>query len=135
MAQKNKTQNKGPSHRQLRVGEQLRAIIAETLQRGHFNHEILLDASVTVSEVRISPDLKNASAYIVGLGGGNIDALLTALNAEAKIFQKEIGRNGNLKFTPRLDFRMDKSFENAGRIEELIHQIHEEDARRHHEEE
>ena len=90
---------------------------------------------MTVSEVRISPDLKNASAYIMPLGGAgsageDIDGILAALNSEKNLFQKEIGRQSNLKFTPRLDFRKDKSFETAGRIEELIHQIHAEDKTR-----
>lgn len=134
----NKNQGKGPSQRQLRVGEQIRHIVADTLQRGHFNHESLLNSSITVSEVRISPDLKNASAYIMPLGGMgsdgvDIDGILDALNNEKNIFQKEIGRQSNLKFTPRLDFRKDKSFETAGRIEELIHEIHAEDKSRDHE--
>jgi ribosome-binding factor A len=54
-----------PSQRQLRVGEQLRHIIAETMQRGHFHHEVLMNSGITVTEVRVSPDLKNATAYVI----------------------------------------------------------------------
>lgn len=113
-----------PSQRQLRVGEQLRHIIAETMTRGHFHHEALLGATgITVAEVRVSPDLKNATAYVMPLGGENMDEVLAALNDEAKMFQKEINRSSNLKFTPRVRFKTDKSFGEASRIEELLYEI------------
>lgn len=112
----------GPSQRQLRVGEQLRHMIAETLQRGHFDDEALLDqaASVTVSEVRVSPDLKKAKAYVIALGGRNMDAILPALNEAAPYFQKEINRKSELKFTPRITFVLDASFDEAQRIERIL---------------
>ena len=96
-----KDQN-GPSQRQLRVGEQIKHIIVETLQRGHFHEEVLLDAAanVTVTEVRPSPDLRNATAYVISLGGIDMDHILPALNREAHTFQKEINAKANLKFTP-----------------------------------
>ena len=92
-----KTSSKEPTQRQLRVGEQLKQIIAQTMLRGHFSHRDLLDASqVTVSEVRVSPDLKNATAYVMTLGGANIDTILPALNDEAHTFQKEINRQSEM---------------------------------------
>lgn len=116
---------KQPSQRQLRVGEQLRHIIAETMQRGHFEHEILLDAKrVTVSEVRVSPDLKNATAYVMSLGGKDMDQILPALNEEHQVFQKEINRQSSMKFTPRVTFKRDKTFDEAQRIDELLRDIH-----------
>ncbi len=116
---------KQPSQRQLRVGEQIRHIIAETLQRGHFHNETLLDGGkTTVTEVRVSPDLKNATAYVIALGGGDMEETLPALNDSASVFQKEINRKANLKFTPRIRFVLDKSFENAQRIDALLHDIH-----------
>ena len=113
---------KGPTQRQLRVGEQIRHMIVETLQRGHFQDEVLMDEApnVTVSEVRVSPDLKNATAYVITLGGKDMDIILPALNDSAFYFQKEINRSSNLKFTPKIRFRYDDSFDEAQRIERLL---------------
>ena len=121
---KHHNQKKGPSQRQLRVGEQLRHIIAETMTRGHFSHAALLDAGqVTVSEVRVSPDLKNATAYVMALGGKNMDQILPALNEEAQTFQKEINRQSNMKFTPRVTFKTDKTFDAVQKIDDLLNDI------------
>ncbi len=114
-----------PSQRQLRAGELIRHIVAQTLQRGHFHHEALLDGGgITVSEVRPSPDLKNATAYIYSSGGENMEEILNALNEDAQVFQKDINSHSNLKFTPRIRFVKDESFSNAGRIDELLSEIH-----------
>lgn len=121
---KRQSSHKEPSQRQLRVGEQLRHIVAETMARGHFSHPALLDASqVTVSEVRVSPDMRNATAYVMSLGGQNMDTILPALIDEKHIFQKEIGRQMNMKFTPRLSFRVDNTFDEVQRINTLLHDI------------
>lgn len=113
-----------PSQRQLRVGEQLKHIIAETLQRGHFHHEELLNTShITVTEVRASPDLKNATAYIVSLGGQSMERIIPALNDEARVFQKDIGRQSSMKFTPRVKFKEDYAFEEGQKIENLLRDI------------
>lgn len=111
-----------PSQRQLRVGEQIRHILSETLQRGHFHSQILMDeaSKVTITEVRPSPDLKHARAYVMTLGGRQIEAVLDALNDEARVFQKDIGRHSNLKFTPKVRFVTDDSFDQAQRIEHLL---------------
>lgn len=123
-----KTQNhqQGPSQRQLRVGEQIRHIIAETLQRGHFHDEILIDIAggVTVTEVRPSPDLKNATAYVISLGGQDMDKILPALNNNAAIFQKDINDKANLKFTPRIKFKLDTTYENVQKLDEILNNIH-----------
>lgn len=114
-----------PSQRQLRVGEQLRHVIVETLQEGHFHHEALLrDAPlVTVTEVRVSPDMKHATAYVLRLGGGKMDDLLEALNQNAHVFQQDYGRQIRTRNTPRLRFVMDESFDEANRIEEILHNL------------
>lgn len=114
-----------PSQRQLRVAEQIRHVLAETLSRGHFHHPILMDAasSVTVTEVRVSPDLKHATAYVLSLGGANMKEILPALNDEAHAFQKEINRQTQLKFTPKLQFRGDDMFDKAQRLDSLINNI------------
>lgn len=118
---------KEPSQRQLRVGEQIKHIIAETLQRGHFHNAVLLDAGrITVTEVRPSPDLKNATAYVISLGGKDMGEILPALNEAAPVFQKEIGRQSSTKFTPRLTFKEDYSFEEAQKIDNLLREVREE---------
>jgi ribosome-binding factor A len=116
---------KGPSQRQLRVGEQLKHILSETMARGHFQNPVLLDDAgrVTVTEVRASPDLRNATAYVIPLGGEDITDVIQALNEEAFIFQKEIGRQSNLKFTPRVYFKADEVFGEAQKIEDLLKNI------------
>ncbi|MCB9984027.1 MAG: 30S ribosome-binding factor RbfA [Rhodospirillales bacterium] len=117
--------HKGPSQRQLRVGEQLRHIIAETMNRGHFHREALLDAGrVSVTEVRVTPDLKQAKVYVMSLGGVDMDTILPALNEEAHVFQKEIGRQQALKFTPKVHFVRDESFDEAQKIDELLRGVH-----------
>jgi ribosome-binding factor A len=119
------SQGHGPSQRQLRVGEQLRHIIAETLQRGHFQEAALLDYAreITVSEVRVTPDLKSARAYVLTLGGKNMEEILPALNESASYFQKEIGRHIKMKFTPRVTFVRDNSFDEAAKIENILRNI------------
>ena len=116
--------SKGPTQRQLRVGEQLRHIIAETMSRGHFHDEALLNANITVAEVRVTPDLKNAKAYVMSLGGTNMDEILPALNEDAHIFQKEIGRQLDMKFTPKVKFVRDESFDEAQKIDDLLRSVH-----------
>jgi ribosome-binding factor A len=119
---KNSTNN--PSQRQLRVGEQIKHVIAETLARGHLHDKALMDSgAITVTEVRVSPDLKHAHAYVMSLGGRNMGTILPALNKEAHVFQKEINRETQLKFTPKLSFRRDESFDKAQRLEEMISTI------------
>lgn len=114
----------GPSQRQLRVGEQLKHIIAETLQRGDVQHEDLQNtAMITVTEVRPSPDMRQATAYVVSLGDENIDAAIKALNEESYVFQKELGRQMSMKFTPRIHFKADDSFENSMRINQLLSEV------------
>jgi ribosome-binding factor A len=115
----------GPSQRQLRVGEQLRHIIAETMARGHFHDEALIDGAsvVTVTEVRPSPDLKQATAFVIALGGENMDTILPALNDDAAIFQKDINAKSNLKFTPRITFKHDTSFDKAQKLESILSNI------------
>jgi ribosome-binding factor A len=113
-----------PSQRQLRAGEQIRHIVAQTLQRGHFHNDVLADsAHITVTEVKISPDLKNATAYVMSLGGINMDEIIPALNEVHSVFQKEIGRQVTFKFTPRIRFVKDDSFDDAQRIEDILREI------------
>lgn len=123
---KRKNTSEGASQRQLRVGEQLRHVMSETLQRGHFNNELLLNKSNTIiiSEVRPSPDLKHARAYVMSINGENMEDLLDALNENSKTFQKDIGRSLNMKFTPRVKFVTDTSFDEAQHITNLLRGVH-----------
>lgn len=109
----------------LRVGEQIKHVIAAALSRGHFYDPVLIEnaAAVTVTEVRVSPDLKHATAYVMSLGGQKMDEILPALNEEAFNFQKEINKQTQLKFTPKLQFRKDDTFDKATRLEGLISNI------------
>ena len=115
----------GQSQRQLRVGEQIRHVIAETLARGHFHHPTLLDHSseVTVSEVRVSPDLKNATAYVSTLGGASLAEVIQALNDVAGAFQKEIGHTLTTRNTPKIRFLEDTSFAEADKIERILRSL------------
>lgn len=115
----------GPTQRQLRVGEQLRHVIVQTLQRGHFHHAFLIENAslVTVSEVRVSPDMKYATAYTIRLGGGDMEEFLTALNENADVFQRDIGHEIRMKFTPKIRFVEDDSFENSAKIDAILHNL------------
>jgi ribosome-binding factor A len=114
-----------PSQRMLRVGEQIKHVLADALARGHFYDPLLMDhaTTITVTEVRVSPDLKHATAYCISLGGNMMEELLPALNEEAFNFQKEVNRQTQLKFTPKLQFRKDESFDKAMKLEGIINTI------------
>lgn len=108
----------------LRVGEQIKHVIAEVLLRGDFYDDDLIDSpNVTVTEVRVSPDLKHATAYAISLGGADMARILPALNREAAHFQKEINRQTQLKFTPKLQFRLDETYDKATRLEGIINNL------------
>lgn len=113
--------SKAPSQRQLRVGEQIRHLLAELMQRGHFRDPVLIEADITVSEVRVSPDLKTATAFVLPLGGQDTEATIGALNHAGGYIRGEIGHALDLKFTPSIRFVQDQSFDEAERIETLLH--------------
>ncbi|WP_448203738.1 30S ribosome-binding factor RbfA [Azospirillum sp. sgz302134] len=112
---------KPPSQRQLRVGEEIRHALAEVLQRGDFHDPELAELNVTVTEVRISPDLRNATAFVTPLGGGAMDETLAALRRAAPFLRGQIARAINLRYAPTLSFEGDTSFEYAGRIDAILH--------------
>jgi len=107
--------------RQLRVGEQLRHTLSEILQRGHFRDPDLAESNlITVNEVRISPDLKNATVFVMPLGGSNLETVIPALNRASSYIRSELGKRSNLRFTPRITFEEDHTFAQADKIEELL---------------
>ena len=111
---------KPPNQRQLRVGEEIRHVLAGILMRGECHDRDINSTPITVSEVRISPDLKNATAYVMPLGGMNRDTVMTALERNAHILRKLVSDQMNLRYAPRISFRLDTSFEEAHRIETLL---------------
>ncbi|RJT38743.1 30S ribosome-binding factor RbfA [Mesorhizobium waimense] len=111
----------GPSQRMLRVGEQVRHALSETLQRGEIIDPLIENAVVSVSEVRMSPDLKIATAFVSPLGVKNTDAVVEALNKHAKFVRGRVsGALRQMKYMPEFRFRLDTSFDNFARINDLL---------------
>jgi ribosome-binding factor A len=110
----------GGSQRQLRVGEQVRHAIAEILAQGSVHDADLEGHIITVPEVRMSPDLKLATIYVMPLGGRDTELIITALDRNKKFLRGEVARRVNLKFAPDLRFRVDERFDEAERIEKLL---------------
>ena len=110
----------GPSQRQQRVAELVRHALAEVLQRGDVQDPVLGSHVVTVPEVRMSPDLKIATAYVMPLGGQDETPVIAALDRNRKTLRQEVARRVNLKFAPDLRFRRDETFDEAARIDALL---------------
>jgi len=110
----------GPSQRQLRVGEELRHALVNILREGHARDPDLQDANVTVTEVRVSPDLSNATAFVMPFAGQNMAATVAALNRASVYFRTQLARAVQLRHAPRVTFALDTSFSYAERIEGLL---------------
>lgn len=118
----------GPSQRQLRASELIRHALVEVLREEDIHDAALKDVSVTVTEVRLSPDLKHATCFVEPLGAGvadaptagHVDEIIKALNAHAKFLRGALGRHIDMRFTPDLKFRHDESFEAAERLNRLL---------------
>lgn len=111
---------RGPSQRQLRVGELIRHKIAEMLARGEIHDDVLAEHVITVPEVRLSPDLRLATVYIMPLGGEDVKPVLAALDRHKRFLRGEVAEAVNLKFAPELRFRFDETFDEASRIDALL---------------
>ena len=111
------------SQRQLRVGEELRHLISNVLLRETFYDQIIENNNITITEVNVSPDLKNAKVYIMPLGGENKFEVLDSLNKANGRIKKLISNNINLRQIPKLQFRIDETFEYAKNIENILQKI------------
>jgi ribosome-binding factor A len=110
----------GPSQRQLRAGELVRHSLVEILREEDVSDPALEGVSVTVTEVRMSPDLRHATAFVEPLGGGHATEVVEALNRHAKFLRGRLGRMIDMKFTPDLKFLHDESFDEAQRMSRLF---------------
>jgi ribosome-binding factor A len=110
----------GGSQRQLRVGEAVRHAVADILAQGNVHDVDLEGHIITVPEVRMSPDLKLATIFVMPLGGRDTDIVMAALERNKKYLRGEVSRRVNLKFAPDLRFRVDDRFDEAERIEKLL---------------
>ncbi|MEH6698579.1 MAG: 30S ribosome-binding factor RbfA [Brevundimonas sp.] len=118
----------GASQRQLRASELIRHALVEVMRENEIRDPALIGVSITVTEVRLSPDLKHATCFVEPLGagvdatdvGGQVDEIVKALNAHAKFLRGALGRHIDMRFTPDLRFRHDVSFEAAERLNRLL---------------
>jgi ribosome-binding factor A len=110
----------GGSQRQLRVGEIVRHAVADILSQGSVHDPELEGHIITVPEVRMSPDLKLATIYVMPLGGRDTEVVIAALERNKKFLRGEVARRVNLKFAPDVRFRIDERFDEAERIEKLL---------------
>ena len=112
---------KAPSQRQLRVAEEIRHVLSRVFARHEIRDPELAAETITVTEVRISPDLKNATAFVARLGRSDIAALLPALKRAAPFLRTQIAHEMRLRIAPALSFQADTSLDYAMRIDELLH--------------
>ncbi len=120
MAKHNDTSPEGRSVRVLRVGEQVRHVLSEILMRGDVHDEVLADATVSVTEVRMSPDLRNATAFVKPLLGRDEAAVLKALRTNTAYLQREVAKRIKMKYAAKLKFVADESFDEGSHIENLL---------------
>lgn len=108
------------SQRQLRVGEELRHALAWILERGELRDPAFADIPVTITEVRVSPDLRRAVVFVIALGGGHEPVLVEALERARGFLRRRMSETVRLRYVPELSFRIDRSFDEADRIGDLL---------------
>lgn len=112
--------DRGHSQRQLRVGEEIRHLLAELLERGDMRDPELREARITVTSVDVSPDLRNATAFIMPLGGKDSARLLAALRRAAPWFRGRVSEKAGLRSAPEIRFQLDATFDEADKIGALL---------------
>jgi len=111
----------GPSQRQLRIGEQVRHALADVIQRGEVRDDVIEGTVISISEVRMSPDLKIATAFVAPLGAKDDDAVIKALAKNAKFIRGRVsGALRQMRYMPKFRFRLDPSYDNFAKIDELL---------------
>ncbi len=110
----------GRSVRLLRIGEQVRHVLAEILMRGEVHDDTLASHLISVTEVRMSPDLRHATVFVKPLLGQNEEVVLKALRTHTAYFQKEVARRVATKYAAKIRFRADESFDQGGRIDAIL---------------
>ena len=109
-----------PGSRQLRVGEEIRHSLADIFGRGDIHDPDLRDVRVTVTEVRLSSDLRNATAFVTRLGGGGTETLIAALGRAVPYFRHQLAKKLELRFIPKLSFKFDTTFDDADHLDDLL---------------
>lgn len=120
MARQQDSSPEGRSVRLLRVGEQVRHVLSDVLMRGDVHDDVLAAHSVSVTEVRMSPDLRHATVFIKPLLGSDEAAVLKALRTNTAYLQREVAGRINLKYAAKLKFLVDESFDEGDRIDALL---------------
>jgi ribosome-binding factor A len=120
MAKRISEMGSGPSHRQLRVGETIRRALADILTRGVLHEPDLDGVPITVGEVRCSPDLKIATAFVLPLGGRDAERVLKALNRAKGELRRQVTRAVSLKFSPELRFKLDDTFDRMDETRRML---------------
>lgn len=108
------------SQRQLRVGELIRHALVEILMRGELRDPDLEGVSITVSEVRVSPDLKNATAFVMPLGGKEVPKVVEALKRAAPFLRRQVGASATMRYMPAISFVADEAFDEGAKIDALL---------------
>lgn len=109
------------SQRQLRVGQEIKKVIATAIEQGDVRSNEISEAFITITQVIMSPDLKYATVYLMTLNGKNLGVVLEQLNADKWVFKKLVAAKLKLRYTPEISFRVDDTFEEADRINKLMH--------------
>ncbi len=122
MAKRKFDSSKGPSQRQLRVGELIRRVVSEVLLRGDLHDPDLAHVSVTVGEVRATPDLRQALVFVLPLGGQNADVVIEALNRNKSEVRRAVNKELSLKYSPELKFMYDQTFDQMDETRRLLEQ-------------
>ena len=117
---RNQSSKEQQSVRVLKVGERVRHILSELLARGEAHDDTLRATTISVTEVRMTPDLRNANVYVKPLLGEDEAVVLKALRTNTAFFQREVAKRLGLKFAPKLQFKPDESFDEASRIDQLL---------------
>jgi len=115
---------KPPTQRQLRVGEEIRHALVQIMAEGSFRDPALQDVSITVSEVRPGPDLKTAKAFVYPLGGRSAEEVVDGLNRASAYVRGRLGKMIHLKFTPKITFLADQSFDTASAVNDMLQDSH-----------